>query len=195
MSHLEKTMYISRHGESSTNPQRRFSGRLNPSLTEQGRVQSQNLGKELKDGNITSIYTSNARRAQETSEIVSGIIGARIVEKPELREREIGDWEGKSPEELREMLGHNWYMQIPKNGESDLGFHTRMHKGLLGVLVDSQKHGDENFLVVTHGGPMVRFHAMLGYNPFPDDGGFSVPNAIPYSFSVAYVKGKLFPTV
>lgn len=170
-------MYLARHGETSTNTLQRFSGAGNPSLTPSGIEQARKMGKALVYHGITSIYTSDLTRAVETSTLVSNKIGARIVQIPELRERHIGDWQGKTPTELEDLHGPDWYSNKPLGGEALGEFNNRLHEAFTKIAADVLRLDERNFVVITHGGPIVALHRMLGRNPDLKEVGFGVPNA------------------
>ena len=57
-------------------------------------------GARLARYNIAALYTSDIVRAAETAAIVGAMIGQTPQPMPELREIDVGQWEGLTPEEL-----------------------------------------------------------------------------------------------
>lgn len=68
----EVHLYLLRHGHDVDDPR---AGRDGRKLSEEGRLQAQSAADRLAGAAITAICTSGMRRAQETGEIVSRVLG------------------------------------------------------------------------------------------------------------------------
>ena len=97
-------IYITRHGETQENIAGILQGWLDGTLSEQGRQQSEDLGKRLKKMGLVfdAIYSSDLGRARETAEIIKAQMG---YERPveycfELRERDNGMLNTKTIKEV-----------------------------------------------------------------------------------------------
>lgn len=143
-----------RHGETDWNVERRFQGHADESLNAVGRDQARALAEELATTDLDAIYTSDLARARETAEVVGERIGLPVVELADLREIDVGEWQGltwpeiedRFPEGVRRWheLGYGWVA-----GETYEQLEDRVLRALRAIASD---HEDERVLVVGHGG-------------------------------------------
>jgi broad specificity phosphatase PhoE len=155
-------LLLVRHGETDWNVERRFQGHADPPLNATGRKQAQMLADELADVQIDVIYTSDLVRARETAEIVAARVGVPVVALSELREIDVGEWQGLSWPEIEERHpngvrswhenGHGWHA-----GETYEQLAQRVLRALQGI---ARRHRDARVLIVGHGGTVrvVRAH-------------------------------------
>ena len=99
-----------RHGETDWNAALRYQGHGGVPLNENGREQARRAGARLARYKIAALYTSDIARAAETAELVGAAIGLTPQPMPELREIDVGRWEGLTPEEL--------YRRFPEHMEA-----------------------------------------------------------------------------
>jgi probable phosphoglycerate mutase len=147
-------LLLARHGETDWNRDRRFQGHADPPLNDAGREQARALAEELAGERIDFVYTSDLVRAHETAEIVAARLGADVVARSELREIDVGDWEGLTWPEIEERHpegarswhehGHGW-----KSGETYDQLGERIIAALRRIAAD---HPAQRVLVVGHGG-------------------------------------------
>jgi len=101
-------MFLQRHGESATNLTKTFTcRRLDPSLTEEGRRQMEDVIPYYASRKIELIITSPSKRAVESAEILGSRLGMRPQVNECLFEVNVGDLEGKSerdPELLKQFF-------------------------------------------------------------------------------------------
>ena len=88
------TLLLARHGETDWNRARRWQGHADRPLTDRGRAQAAALGDRLANIALDAVYSSDLRRARETAEAVALPHGLDVIELPELREVDVGSWEG-----------------------------------------------------------------------------------------------------
>jgi broad specificity phosphatase PhoE len=103
-----KTMriYLVRHGETEWNKVRRFQGRSNLPLNQEGRKQVQALALALKNIPLIAIYTSPLIRALETARRIKVFHPSTpIFEDNDLIEMDLGEFEG--------MKVQDWAEQYP----------------------------------------------------------------------------------
>ena len=98
---MDKNIVIVRHGQTNFNIEKRFQGWANEEsfLTKKGHEQSKLLGTKLKNLKFVfnKIYSSDLRRARETTEDIKLSIGSIPVDYLEiLRERGYGNVEKKN---------------------------------------------------------------------------------------------------
>jgi broad specificity phosphatase PhoE len=149
------TLYLTRHGETEWNVQKRMQGWQDSPLTEKGRKDAVLLGKRLESVELDAIYTSTSGRTVETAELIRGERLIPMYHHENLREINLGDWEGKTHDEITEFdpiaYEHFWnkpHLYLPERGERFIDVQTRA----LNVIQDIvNRHPSGNVLVVTHG--------------------------------------------
>ncbi|MGP6239114.1 histidine phosphatase family protein [Cuniculiplasma sp. SKW4] len=96
-----------RHGKTVWNATGRWQGHTDVPLSEEGRYQAKKAAELLKKERIDTIFSSDLKRAYETAKIVGEIIGKdEILVDKRLRERNLGDMEGKTTNEIGIMVGN-----------------------------------------------------------------------------------------
>jgi broad specificity phosphatase PhoE len=156
-------LLLVRHGETDWNRERRFQGHADPPLNERGREQAHALAADLAGERIQLVYTSDLRRARETAEIVAARLEADVVALRELREIDVGEWQGltwpeieaRYPEGARAWHehGHGW-----ETGETYDELGERVVAALRRIAAD---HPEERVLVIGHGGTIRATRAFL----------------------------------
>lgn len=92
---------ITRHGETEENANGIFQGHLPGKLTKKGKEQARKLSERLKDEKFDVIFSSDLARASDTAkEIIKFHSDVPIYFIKGLRERFMGDAQGKTKEEL-----------------------------------------------------------------------------------------------
>ena len=159
------TLLLARHGETDWNRARRWQGHADRPLTDRGRAQATALAERLAVIELDAVYSSDLRRARDTAEAVARTQGLVVVELPELREVDVGSWEGLTRDEAEMQFpdafrrwhagGTGW-----DDGETYAEMSTRV---LAAVDRIANEHEGGRILVVSHGGPIRAIHgAALG---------------------------------
>lgn len=125
-------------------------------LTEKGFEQADLLGRRLSKYDIKKIYSSNMKRAVQTSEGLNKYLGVEIITKPELREIHMGDcdiygWNylvENYPLFIEKFRKHSADLRYPPNGECGYDVWQRVKE----VIYEMIETDYENIAVVTHGG-------------------------------------------
>jgi broad specificity phosphatase PhoE len=152
---------LARHGQSDWNATRRWQGHADRPLTEKGREQARVLAARLAHIELDAVYSSDLRRAADTAAEVAAAQGLDVIERPELREVDVGSWSGLTREEAEQRFPEGfarWREGYPgwDDGESYEAMTTRV---LAAVLDVARAHEDGRVLVVSHGGPIRAIHA------------------------------------
>lgn len=148
-------IYITRHGETQWNTEGRLQGWLNSPLTEKGILQGQKLNHAVKMYNIEKIYSSPSERALKTAISAKGKLSVEIELMDELKEMNMGQWEGKTLAQIKEREPENFenYWQRPhlfmKNTGEDFDEVLSRTKKALDRIMKENPFG--NVLIVTHG--------------------------------------------
>jgi probable phosphoglycerate mutase len=99
-------IYLVRHGETEWNRVRRFQGRNNLPLNQEGRKQVRALALALKNKPLMAIYTSPLFRALETARLIKAFHPLTpIFEEKGLIEMDLGEFDG--------MKAQDWAEQYP----------------------------------------------------------------------------------
>jgi broad specificity phosphatase PhoE len=148
------TLYLTRHGETKWNVEKRMQGWQDSPLTEKGRQDAMRLGKRLEEVDLTAIYASTSGRALETAQLIRGERLIPIYTEEQLREIHLGDWEGKTHEEIKEMdpiaFDHFWnhpHLYAPRRGERFIDVQNRAFAAVERII---ERHAEGSILIVTH---------------------------------------------
>lgn len=107
---------------------------------------------------IAAVYSSDLARAMDTAHFVGKAHRLPVIPLEELREIDVGKWEGKSFEELRhkesELLEH-WLSDIVNNpipgGESYAQLRDRVIPKIMEL---ARTHKGSSICIVSHSGPL-----------------------------------------
>ncbi len=108
---------IIRHGESLANASRIYLGHTDWDLTDYGKAQAREAAEYLRAEKVDAIYSSDLIRAYNTAVPNSEIHGLPITESRELREINLGIWEGLSIDEILE----RWHDKFVFEWREDFG--------------------------------------------------------------------------
>lgn len=147
-------LYITRHGETIWNTEKRLQGWKDSALTENGVENAKLLGERLKDTEFDMIYASPSTRARMTAELIKGDRELIIREEENLREINLGEWEGRTHNDLEEAYPEEYHafwntphLYKTKSGEDFYQLQARVKKVLTRIMGE---HKDGNVLLVTH---------------------------------------------
>jgi alpha-ribazole phosphatase len=147
-------LLLVRHAE--TDMAGRFCGHCDPELNERGRRQLAGLVNMLSEHAIYRVYTSDLRRAQQTTEAIATHFGTGLHVRPGLREIHFGLWEGLSWNEIQvrdPALAKSWADEHPNStapgGESLQQFESRVRSEMAFLLGEVTK---SPIAVSTHAG-------------------------------------------
>lgn len=150
-------IYLIRHGETDSNSEHRFQGRLDLPLNSKGLQQAKSMSEYMAEKKIDIIYSSTMLRARMTAAelAMSKNMSYRPLEL--LQEISFGDWEGmayaeinkKWPNEMELFLNRPaaW---VPPNGETFLAAQERCQKAFDQIFAECGH--DKNIAIISHGG-------------------------------------------
>ncbi|HEX2994439.1 MAG TPA: histidine phosphatase family protein [Anaerolineales bacterium] len=127
-------------------------------LNERGQKQAAALGEGLKDVPIKAIYSSPLERAMETAAPIAQARKLQIIPEPDLKDTDVGSWQGKSLKVLRLTKAWNIVQHAPSrfrfpDGESFVESQARYVSVLERILKMHNKPRDI-IAVVFHAGPI-----------------------------------------
>ena len=159
------TVYLTRHGQTEWNIEKRLQGHGNSPLTESGLRGAEELSKRLENINIERIYTSPIERAYKTAIILKGNKNIDVVKHEGLKEMNFGDFEGKITEDVMKenpdwninlIMQGNLEMRAP-NGETLAEVRERVSKAMDEIIKDNE---GKTILIVGHG---ITLKAIMNY--------------------------------
>lgn len=151
----QKTIiYITRHGQTEWNVLHKMQGHQDSPLTSLGINQAEWLRDAMSGEKIDVIYSSSSPRAVKTAEIIKANRELAIIEAENLREMNLGEWEGQIQAELKtrypEQFHNFWndpeHFSVP-GGETYQEVLTRSTHILHDILA---KHEGKTIMIVTH---------------------------------------------
>ncbi|OMB93826.1 bifunctional RNase H/acid phosphatase [Mycobacterium sp. NS-7484] len=185
-----------RHGQTELSIARRYSGRGNPVLTEEGRRQADAAARYLgARGGVAAVLTSPLERAYDTATAAAKALGVDVRVDDDLIETDFGEWEGLTFAEAAQRdpeLHRRWLRDTsvePPGGESFDAVAHRVRRARDRII---DEYGAATVLVVSHVTPiktilrlaldagegiLYRLHldlASLSIAEFYADGGSSV---------------------
>lgn len=153
----EKTrIYLIRHGEVAGAGTPRYNGHTDVALSERGVTQYHQMKERLASTAISACYTSDLSRCAIGAEIIGSHLGVTPVRERNLRELDIGVWEGKTWAELQANYPQEWQARLADivnyrvpQGESLRDLNDRIMPVIDGIVA---RHRGAEALVVAHGG-------------------------------------------
>lgn len=151
--------YLTLHGETEWNRERRFQGQLDSPLTDRGVEQAYRMGATLRDllrdSTGCAIVSSQLGRARRTAEIICQVLGlasSQIETDTRLAEIDLGSWAGMTRDEvaarwpgvLDQSGRYDWYFRSP-DGETFDAISSRVSQWL------SETAKRERMIAVAHG--------------------------------------------
>jgi broad specificity phosphatase PhoE len=141
-----------RHGETPPNRSGLLLGRFDPSLTDAGRLQAEQLAIRVRDLTPDTVISSPLVRARETATPIAVAIGCAVEIDNRLVEIDYGEWDGRPFAELPPDVVARWQREpdfAPPGGESLGAVGTRV-----AGLCDELLTDDRVVVAVSHVSPI-----------------------------------------
>jgi 2,3-bisphosphoglycerate-dependent phosphoglycerate mutase len=180
-------LILVRHGVTNWNLEKRFQGQLDTPLSEKGHEQAALTADALMGEPVSSIYTSDLSRAQQTAYPIAENLGLPMLAEISLRERHFGQFEGKThaelqadfPVEFAKWQNRDLAFDFGGKGEAMPAFYRRVELALAAIIKRSiaQTSGTlKSVLVVTHGGVLNMAHHLATQTPLEQPRDHSLDN-------------------
>jgi broad specificity phosphatase PhoE len=155
------TLLLARHGETDWNRARRWQGHADRPLTELGRAQAAALAERLADIALDAVYASDLRRARETAAAVAAEQSLEVIERRDLREVDVGSWEGLTREEAEARFpdGYRRWLAGGTGWDDGETYEQMSGRVLAAVGQIAAAHEGGRVVIVSHGGPIRAIHA------------------------------------
>lgn len=146
----------------------RYAGSSEVPLAEEAEEQIVKLTEFMRNETVDAIYASPLTRCLQTIRPTAAHQHLRIIKLHDLIERNLGDWEGHTPEEIH--LNHGGYHFPESAYDGSFRLHDseplvelehRVRKAMR-EIVDA--HPGQRVLVCTHGGVMLMIQARIVVN-------------------------------
>ena len=164
-------VYVIRHGQTDWNLAQKTQGKTDIELNETGIKQAIKAKDEINKCDIDLIYCSPLKRTMKTAEIVNEDKKCKIIYDKALEERGFGDFEGKTKDEIKDMIGdwekiHDYKINSnERNIEPIKDVCNRVWNFLDKV---KEEQAGKNILIVTHAGVCRAINAY--FNGADEDG-------------------------
>lgn len=162
-------IYLFRHGQTTYNRDKRFTGLHNPPLTILGKKQAHILAKKLKHKKFQIAFNTSLKRSKQTLAIIlkDHPECKKIIQDNRLTERNYGSLNGITHENLIKKSGINFYNQIhrgfnirPPRGESFADVEKRV-KSFINDLTKLMKKKKVNIAISAHGNSIRLFRKIM----------------------------------
>lgn len=158
-----------RHAQTTWNAEHRYAGDSEVPLAPEAIEQIEKLTERLRPEPIAAIYASTITRCLTTITPTAEAHHLRIIKRPELRERNLGDWEGHIASEIHKT--HTGYrfpesaydgsFRVP-NAEPLDHLEERLRRCLHEV---AEAHPGQQIVLATHAGVIWMLQARIILNP------------------------------
>ena len=175
-------LFFIRHGQTDWNLQGKIQGSYDSELNDTGIKQAVELSEVLLKLNykFSRIYTSPQKRALKTAKILSEYSNIEYIPIDDLKEINMGEWEGLSwkeveenyPTEYKKWLLNRQYTRTP-NGES----YDDMLKRVLIAINQIIDENSDNVVVISHSAIIMGLQCYVTNTPFNDMLKFKTKNA------------------
>ena len=149
-------IHLISHGQVEGHEQKRYNGQTDVALTDLGIEQYHRLKEYLADTTISACYTSDLNRCITGADIICRQFVIEPVRRSELRELNIGVWEGLTWQEIQSTWPEEWQARLADlvnyrvpQGENLLDVRVRVMP-VIGEIIE--RHQGQEVLVVGHGG-------------------------------------------
>ncbi len=165
------TLLIVRHGLSLSNKEKRYTGQRDVPLAPLGYRQAEAVSRYIAEKyTVDAIYASDLSRTTDTLAPLAKGLSLPIIKREDLREISLGDWEGKTYEEVQTLYPETWQMLKTarhlvryEGGESYREAYDRAVSAFLSIARENE---GRTAAVASHGGTIRLFLAKVLGLPF-----------------------------
>ncbi|MGL6185713.1 MAG: histidine phosphatase family protein [Clostridium chrysemydis] len=162
---MNTTIYLTRHGQTEWNIEKRLQGRGNSPLTKDGIDRAKELRERIKEIELDVIYSSPIERALHTANIIKGEKQLEVITEDGLMEMCFGEYEGRKTDEVMkenpewniDLIMHGDVNLSAPNGENLGSVRTRVKDAMDKIIEENR---GKNVLIVAHG---ITLKALMHY--------------------------------
>ena len=159
-----RRVYLIRHGETKQHDEKMFIGRYDvplkdgaeKSIKEMADKLAEAIGDGVQKDNPLKIYTSPLKRAVQTAEIISGVLGdIELCMRDDLQEISLGDWDGLPIREVKEKYPEEYDrrgrdMFAFKTGNKAENFYDVQYRAVKVLRQILESDDSKALVIVTH---------------------------------------------
>ena len=183
-------LILIRHGLTPGNGERRYVGTIDQPLSEEGRAQAHAAGAHP---DVKRVYVSTLRRTHQTAAIM--FPNAEQVVFEGVQEMDFGAFAGRTADEMADDPDYRAWVDggclgnCP-GGESHAKFCDRVCAAMEKLLINAEARGEEQLVMVAHGGTMMAFFDRFvpGQRPYWE---WLVGNCEGYRIAVSCEDGRV----
>ena len=149
-------IHLVRHGQVEGFDQKRYNGQGDVQLTAEGWLQYRRLRERLATVNLEAVYSSDLSRCALGAQLLAEPHGLSPLLRSDLREIHIGQWEGRTWQQLKAEVPEQWQARLDDivnyrvpGGENLLDVADRVLPALQEIVA---RHRGGEVLIVAHGG-------------------------------------------
>lgn len=149
-------LYFLRHGETTFSQTGGYCGSIDPDLTTEGLQMAQEFANVYQAIAWNAIYVSPMKRTIATAKPLCEKVGIEMQLRNGLKEINYGEWEGKTPEFVKENYLDNYIKWMtepawnaPLGGETAVEITNRAEPVISEIV---SKHDSGNVLIISHKG-------------------------------------------
>jgi alpha-ribazole phosphatase len=159
-------LFLLRHGETSGNLLKRYNGRTDEPLCEQGRVRAQNLAQKVFLPLVEQVYVSPLARARQTAALIFPQVRQIVVD--DLQEMDFGIFEGRSAADMAQDEEYRAWVEAQcepacPQGESWPEFDLRTQNAFVRLVAEGLANQEECLVIVAHGGTCASIMGRWAY--------------------------------
>lgn len=159
------TIHLVRHGMTEGNKVGRYVGSVDAPLFKDGIDEIKALKEKYDYKKPQLFFSSPLKRCIETLDLIYGEEGIDVYTVDDFRECNLGDFEGKTADELVDMPEYIDWVQNgapAPNGESNKEFATRVCTAFVDTVKEILKSGKTESVICAHGGVIMTILAVYG---------------------------------
>ena len=149
-------LFLVRHGEAENNVKEiisSFPEKIDYHLTQKGKEQIKKVADQLKEKNISVIFTSPLKRARETAEIISKATGVEVIIDNDIQEVNVGELNGTRTEDFRKVFP-NEILDMDTVKYHAEGYNQIAERLKSFVNEINKKYQNKNIVIISHGNPL-----------------------------------------
>lgn len=185
-------IYIFRHGETTYNRDRRFTGFDDPPLTKLGFKQAEIIAEKLKSKNFEIAYQTSLQRSKDTLKAVLHYHPncKKIIEDNRIIERNYGQLNGIAHSDFIAQNGqekfnsiHRGFFETPPGGESFAMVETRV-QSFIDDLIPPIKKEKTNVAISAHGNSIRLFRKIMENASVEETCSWAIPYDDYYEYEI-----------
>lgn len=157
-------VYVTRHGQTDWNIQKKVQGRADIELNETGIEQAKQAKKEIDKIELDLIICSPLKRTKKTAEIINKGRNIPIIYDDGIMERDFGEFEGKK-------INFDEFWSYKSNKKYQKAENIKDFINRVSSFLDKirEEYKDKKVLLVTHGGVSIAINCYLKGIPEDDE--------------------------